>query len=250
LKELNFWHEIPALSREAFLAINATNKTPELWKKNDKLLKNNQTGDWKIKKEVIDAGLIGKLVLLFYKDKKGQSIIYAGTVVANEVNSNNNYRLTVKEWQIMGVTHTTFTKFFSGFSHSAVPCYVWKGERDYPLAWQNEIFEEQIQKSLANPREERLARLSKAKTKPQAIQVVTTAFQRNPDVVAEVLFQAAQSGWLCSNCKSPAPFNRKNGGFPYLEVHHMKRLADGGDDTVENAVALCPNCHRKFHFGA
>jgi 5-methylcytosine-specific restriction protein A len=26
-------------------------------------------------------------------------------------------------------------------------------------------------------------------------------------------------------------------------------LAEGGEDTVENALALCPNCHRRLHFG-
>ncbi|MFM5358466.1 HNH endonuclease [Aeromonas veronii] len=38
-------------------------------------------------------------------------------------------------------------------------------------------------------------------------------------------------------------------GTPYLEVHHKEKLADGGEDTLENTIALCPNCHRKFHFG-
>ncbi|WP_342542729.1 HNH endonuclease signature motif containing protein [Paenisporosarcina sp. FSL H8-0542] len=36
---------------------------------------------------------------------------------------------------------------------------------------------------------------------------------------------------------------------PYLEVHHIKRLADNGEDSVENAIAVCPNCHRELHFG-
>lgn len=36
---------------------------------------------------------------------------------------------------------------------------------------------------------------------------------------------------------------------PYLEVHHKVPLALGGDDTVANATALCPNCHRQNHFG-
>jgi 5-methylcytosine-specific restriction enzyme A len=27
-------------------------------------------------------------------------------------------------------------------------------------------------------------------------------------------------------------------------------LADDGPDIVENAVALCPNCHRRLHHGA
>ncbi|WP_413817679.1 HNH endonuclease [Pseudomonas viridiflava] len=33
-----------------------------------------------------------------------------------------------------------------------------------------------------------------------------------------------------------------------MEVHHKIRLADGGLDTLENAVALCPNCHRATHY--
>lgn len=41
----------------------------------------------------------------------------------------------------------------------------------------------------------------------------------------------------------------KSKGSPYLEVHHVRRLADGGSDTTENAVALCPNCHMELHYG-
>ncbi|OOL15317.1 hypothetical protein BXQ27_32765, partial [Klebsiella aerogenes] len=26
-------------------------------------------------------------------------------------------------------------------------------------------------------------------------------------------------------------------------------LSNGGEDSVENAIALCPNCHRQAHFG-
>ena len=38
-------------------------------------------------------------------------------------------------------------------------------------------------------------------------------------------------------------------GLPFLEVHHLRQLADRGSDTVSNAVALCPNCHREAHYG-
>jgi len=44
----------------------------------------------------------------------------------------------------------------------------------------------------------------------------------------------------------PAPFNKKNGD-PYLETYHVIWLAEGGDDSIENTVSLCPNCHRKMH---
>lgn len=54
---------------------------------------------------------------------------------------------------------------------------------------------------------------------------------------------------ICERCRKPAPFIRDNDNSPYLEVHHKIPLADGGDDTVENAIALCPNCHRQAHYG-
>jgi 5-methylcytosine-specific restriction protein A len=50
----------------------------------------------------------------------------------------------------------------------------------------------------------------------------------------------------CELCKEPAPFTDK-AGKPYLETHHIEWLARGGADTIENTVALCPNCHRKVH---
>ena len=47
-------------------------------------------------------------------------------------------------------------------------------------------------------------------------------------------------------CDRPAPFYDKNGD-PYLECHHVVWLKNHGVDEVTNAVALCPNCHRKMH---
>lgn len=46
-----------------------------------------------------------------------------------------------------------------------------------------------------------------------------------------------------------APFLRASDQSSYLEVHHKVPLADDGDDTVGNAIAVCPNCHREEHFG-
>ncbi|OQY99975.1 MAG: hypothetical protein B6D35_08060 [Candidatus Brocadia sp. UTAMX2] len=36
--------------------------------------------------------------------------------------------------------------------------------------------------------------------------------------------------------------------IPYVEIHHIKRLADGGEDTLKNIACLCPNHHREIHF--
>lgn len=79
---------------------------------------------------------------------------------------------------------------------------------------------------------------------PERTNSTTTSFVRNPQVKAWVLDRAEAT---CEACDQPAPFIGAD-GFPFLEVHHLRKLADGGSDTVTNAVAVCPNCHRRLHF--
>ena len=103
-----------------------------------------------------------------------------------------------------------------------------------------------VAKASADSSQQRALRLAAASPKPAQVQVITRAFRRNPDVIAEVMFRAAGR---CEKCHALAPFARASDGSPYLEVHHRIQLANGGDDTVDNALALCPNCHRERHFG-
>jgi 5-methylcytosine-specific restriction endonuclease McrA len=39
-------------------------------------------------------------------------------------------------------------------------------------------------------------------------------------------------------------------GERYLETHHVIGVAERGPDTVDNVIAVCPNCHRQAHFAA
>ena len=89
-------------------------------------------------------------------------------------------------------------------------------------------------------------RLAKAPKKPTRILTTSIAFVRNAGVVVAALRRAAGN---CEQCSKAAPFSRSN-GVPFLEVHHIVPLSEDGDDTIENAAALCPNCHRECHFGA
>lgn len=50
----------------------------------------------------------------------------------------------------------------------------------------------------------------------------------------------------CQLCGAEAPFIDNNGD-PYLESHHVVWLSQGGEDSIHNTVALCPNCHRRVH---
>ncbi|WP_225579172.1 HNH endonuclease [Pseudomonas sp. PDM14] len=106
--------------------------------------------------------------------------------------------------------------------------------------------ERRVQASITDSPSARAKRLAEAVQRPGVIYRVVREYDRNPDVVAEVLLRA---NGHCERCSRPAPFVRRRDSTPYLEVHHVQQLAHGGDDTVANAIALCPNCHRESHFG-
>lgn len=82
--------------------------------------------------------------------------------------------------------------------------------------------------------------------KPKATTSEVIQYQRDASVKAWILEQA---GGKCECCEREAPFKGTD-GLPFLEVHHIRQLADTGTDTVSNAVAVCPNCHRELHYGA
>lgn len=105
---------------------------------------------------------------------------------------------------------------------------------------------ESVERSRRSTVEERQKRLASAERIPERVQLFSTGFRRNADVIVEVLNRAAG---VCEKCTRPAPFRRRSDGTAFLEVHHWSPLCDGGEDTVENAGALCPNCHREVHFG-
>lgn len=72
-------------------------------------------------------------------------------------------------------------------------------------------------------------------------------YSRNPDVILSVLIRAR------GRCEMPecgtSPF-KKPDGTPFLEVHVITPLSQGGEDMLTNAAGLCPNCRREVQFGA
>lgn len=83
-----------------------------------------------------------------------------------------------------------------------------------------------------------------ANSKPKKSQKTeSVVYYRNP-YIKEMVKQIADG--KCQMCGKNAPFYDTN-NKPYLEEHHVKRLADGGEDTMDNVVAICPNCHKKVH---
>jgi len=58
----------------------------------------------------------------------------------------------------------------------------------------------------------------------------------------------ARADGTCEGCGEPAPFTSTT-GEPYLHAHHVHELSDGGSDTPDTVIALCPNCHYRVHHG-
>lgn len=106
--------------------------------------------------------------------------------------------------------------------------------------------DQQVSSSLKKTGSERKRHLKNYNEIPDKISVNTVVYRRNPDVIAEALIRAAG---ICESCGNPAPFKKAKDNTPYLEVHHIVPLSDNGSDTVANVLALCPNCHRRKHFG-
>lgn len=62
-------------------------------------------------------------------------------------------------------------------------------------------------------------------------------------------YAKARANGICECCGEPAPFNDEN-GEPYLEVHHVDELGEGGSDHPDRVAAVCPTCHRHIHYGS
>lgn len=75
--------------------------------------------------------------------------------------------------------------------------------------------------------------------------VVNVVVFNRSEKVKDITLKRAEG--ICELCGNEAPFITDE-GKPYLEVHHIVPLSEGGKDTLFNTIALCPNCHRKLHY--
>jgi 5-methylcytosine-specific restriction endonuclease McrA len=82
--------------------------------------------------------------------------------------------------------------------------------------------------------------------KPSVKSSQTRVFDRDPLVVA-IARKRAGNACEVDGCQHPLFPGTDN--LPYTEVHHLVMLSDGGEDTLENVVNLCPSHHREIHLG-
>ncbi len=118
----------------------------------------------------------------------------------------------------------------------------------YKISYEEfEDFKDKVQKEIKKLSLDELKNKALEKEKIlKKINVYSTQYIRDP-YVSEYVKKKANG--ICQDCKRPAPFINKKTGAPYLETHHIIPLSQGGSDTIDNVIALCPNCHRKRHYG-
>ena len=66
------------------------------------------------------------------------------------------------------------------------------------------------------------------------IRAYRTSSRYVPTALESLLYEL--SGHRCTIC-----------GAPWLEVHHIEELGNGGHTTYDNMIVLCPNCHTRVH---
>ena len=85
--------------------------------------------------------------------------------------------------------------------------------------------------------------LAKSSSAASSSERRSSAYLRSKAIREYVL---ARAEGTCEGCQEKAPFLTKK-RRPYLEPHHIRRLADGGPDHPRWVIALCPNCHCRVH---
>lgn len=238
------YRSLPLLA-ECARAFLVTGKTQDakLDETNRRLLKQRMTGHWKVAEGRIQVGDAIFLLLPSQTRPDGYPReLQAGVVT--KIDNRHGTLFHVKEFVQLQAIAQNVKEFLVDRvppqGNTALPIWASSPRLESEL----QAFEASVAKSSQDSVAKRLARLHKAARLPKRVVVTTEVYARNPDVVAEVLYRA---NGICGRCGGDAPFRRKRDGSPFLEVHHVVRLSDGGEDTVENAVATCPNCHREVH---
>ena len=102
--------------------------------------------------------------------------------------------------------------------------------------------EEMWQEDLKNLRERAIV-TSTAGTRPSERRALVRYRSR-----AIRIYVLKRANGVCEACGKNAPF-KTDLDRPYLEPHHIRCLSDGGPDDPRYVIAVCPNCHRRAHYG-
>jgi 5-methylcytosine-specific restriction endonuclease McrA len=73
--------------------------------------------------------------------------------------------------------------------------------------------------------------MTRLRTKRPRLRLAVEAYRQLRQQVLD------RDGWRCQNC----------GGSAHLQAHHIRSRSGLGDDTEQNLITLCADCHRLVH---
>ena len=115
------------------------------------------------------------------------------------------------------------------------------------LEHERAITEEQAREAETETLEALKSRLeAEGDAPPPTITAVITAFRRKGLLVA---YARRRAEYRCEVEGCSVPLFVGDDGRPYLEIHHITSLANGGLDTIDNVVCVCAQHHRELHYG-
>ena len=172
----------------------------------------------------IDGFLVGDKILvddIIYKANKEFITKTSADIFQENLNCLNNKRKDLKLKQIL-IKDNNFIKFDS--------------------------YEKELEHANSLTPNDRLNIIKNSNDYPEVTEVTKKEYKRSAYIVVETLCRAKG---VCECCGMKAPFFRDSNSEPFLEVHHVIPLSDirRGKDTLDNTVAICPNCHREAHYG-
>ncbi len=83
--------------------------------------------------------------------------------------------------------------------------------------------------------------------RPQQVQQTIYTYSRNNTLKNYV---KRRSDYSCEMPSCNYQGFQKENGERYIEIHHVIPLSERGEDSINNTVALCPNCHRALHYAS
>ncbi|MGO8820526.1 MAG: HNH endonuclease [Desulfomonilaceae bacterium] len=113
-----------------------------------------------------------------------------------------------------------------------------------PIAMQREISHSETEAPLGSLSIKELFDLARG-IRGQPHEKSDTEVQQSRSKVVKAFAKACANG-ICQFCGNPAQYDDID-GTPRLHVHHICYLREDGEDSIENVVAICPNCHDIIH---
>lgn len=89
---------------------------------------------------------------------------------------------------------------------------------------------------------------------PKAEPIIVEGQKVYPRNRKTAMYALTRAHHKCEIDSSHTSFIRKASDLPYMEPHHLVPMAFQDDfdyslDVVENIISLCPNCHKRIHYG-